>query len=225
MLWRIHLLLQLSLPLHAVWSVFNIRSTLGKFSSETESRTLFKLDIDWFTSNWRTRLWFTWNRKEIKLPQILTMAMLSSKVTNLIFAVVVLVSSLLQVMLTVEGAYVSIGNGLKPVSELKVHCRKSNQDLGVRVVHSEQQYSVNIAKEYLGSYLCVFEAAGKRTATFDVLNSRCNCNSYYGCQWVAKSEGFYCNYDFIRRWGWAADPATLQPSPCPVYNKLTGRKL
>lgn len=99
----------------------------------------------------------------------------------------------------VEGVHVSIGSMLGPVN-MTVHCIEGNQDVGVRVVHTMHEYSFDVPGDFRGAYVCSFAAPGKQNTTLDVCNSRCNCDTFSGCAWVVRNDGFYCNHDFIRRW-------------------------
>ncbi|KAG0581051.1 hypothetical protein KC19_4G220600 [Ceratodon purpureus] len=107
-------------------------------------------------------------------------------------------ATVLTTLCPVEGVHVSIGSMMTPI--MTVHCVKGNQDEGVRVVRSMHEYSFDVSGDFRGPYVCNFEAAGKRTTMLDVCNSRCNCDTYSGCAWVVRNDGFYCNHDLIQKW-------------------------
>jgi len=117
--------------------------------------------------------------------------MANSKVGVLIVVVATMI-------LAAEGVHVSIGSMLD--SPMSVHCVKGNDDLGVRVVPPMQEFRIDISAEFHGPYVCAFAAMGKGTTTIDVVHSRCNCETYSGCAWVVRNDGFYCNHDFMRTW-------------------------
>lgn len=122
-----------------------------------------------------------------------TMAMFASKVV-FVFTTMILMG------LKVQGVPVSFGNVLSPLTTVTVRCLKDSQDVGTRTISPWKEYSVFIPTGFYGAYVCEFAASGKKSTKFDVINSRCNCNTFYGCAWVAKSDGFYCNFEIIHRW-------------------------
>jgi hypothetical protein len=120
------------------------------------------------------------------------------KMGLLVFTVMFLI--MLWPVLAVEGARVSVENALSPPTTLTVHCVKNQQDMGIRSLNPGQVYSFSLHEYFFGVCVCEFSAAGKRTTSFDVVNSRCNCDTYWGCAWVATRDGFYCQHELVHRW-------------------------
>lgn len=112
----------------------------------------------------------------------------------------VLVLMILMIFFTVaaEGVQVSIGSML--ASTMSVHCLEGHHDERVRALEPMKELAFDLSVEFHGPYVCGFDADGKKTTMFDVVHSRCNCDTYNGCAWVAQNDGFYCNHDFMRTW-------------------------
>jgi hypothetical protein len=112
-----------------------------------------------------------------------------------IFAILVLMG------LAVEGIpnVVSVGNFMSPLV-VTVHCIRDSEDMGTVAMKPTESIRLTVPMNFHGTYICEFSATGKRNTSFDVVSPKCKCDGYWGCQWVVRSDGFYCNYALLYVW-------------------------
>ncbi|KAG0570141.1 hypothetical protein M758_6G136300 [Ceratodon purpureus] len=123
------------------------------------------------------------------------MALLGSQALGVLLAILVLMG------VTVEGIRVSIGNFINPpIETMTVQCILDHKDRGTMEIKPAESVPFFVPMYFSGTCICAFSAPGFRTTYFDVLNTKCNCDTYSGCDWVARSDGFHCNHEFYYSW-------------------------
>lgn len=118
---------------------------------------------------------------------------------------VAFISAILVLMgLQVEGVFegvVSVANFLNPpIATVTMHCIRDHDDMGVVALKSLEEFRFDIPKNFPEAYMCSFSAPTKRLTSFDVFHSKCNCDSYWGCRWLIRGDGFYCNHELLHAW-------------------------
>ncbi|XAR48894.1 hypothetical protein NMG60_11031874, partial [Bertholletia excelsa] len=97
-------------------------------------------------------------------------------------------------------------------SQLKIHCRSKDNDLGERALNKDQEFSWKFKTNIFGTtlYWCNFTWGAKFTS-FDVFNKtvKPGCQDNIGikmhCYWEVRSDGFYFsrnNKDYQKACGW-----------------------
>jgi hypothetical protein len=77
---------------------------------------------------------------------------------------------------------------------------RDSQDMGTVAMKPTESIRLTVPMNFHGTYICEFSATGKRNTSFDVVSPKCKCDGYWGCQWVVRSDGFYCNYALLYVW-------------------------
>lgn len=94
--------------------------------------------------------------------------------------------------------FVSIKNDLEGSQELTIHCKSSNDDLGVHVLVASKSFEFNFKPTWIGDTLfyCSFQWDGE-FHYFDIYHDRRDIKKCTQCLWSIKSTGIGpCRFNF-----------------------------
>lgn len=136
--------------------------------------------------------------------------MASSQAFQVVGLMIILVVFTQHNCATVEGVTLTIENEFVTRGQrLDLHCHLNSQDFGPMSILPFSQLSWTFTSSFFGTdvFVCTFASPGKPTTTIAVFkgfkfsDAPCNCNGKPECYWQALNEGFWCNKEFIQKWG------------------------
>lgn len=106
-------------------------------------------------------------------------------------------------MVMVENEFVVVGQ------KLDIYCFFKSKDFGFMILMLFNYFFWIFIISFFGMdvYMCMFVLLGKFIIIIDVFkgysfkNLFCNCNGVDKCWWQVLNEGFWCNFNFVQKWG------------------------